>query len=306
MPLPSLLVFANTDHAIITWRYTQPIADCVGFAIYKKKAGQADALAVPLNNRIPYAGQKFTPGDQQPSTEWPFQRVLWSDFSVLTGDQVQYMVVPMLLDKSQQQPRLNADQHNASAWSPVVTIGTGTTYQAYFNRGMVSSQFFARGLTEVSKQAGKKGATVKSVVTGPDSPLRSLLGGALSKELFALLDGIIADGKTQVYGALYELNQTELIDKLCKLGKRAHIILANGTGSAPGSKKKSKTGDENAAARKTIKKAGVNVYDRIVNASQHFAHNKFLVITDTGGKPLKVWTGSTNWTANGLFAQVNN
>jgi phosphatidylserine/phosphatidylglycerophosphate/cardiolipin synthase-like enzyme len=34
-------------------------------------------------------------------------------------------------------------------------------------------------------------------------------------------------------------------------------------------------------------------------------HNKFLVLTRRG-KPVAVWTGSTNWTKNGIFAQFNN
>jgi phosphatidylserine/phosphatidylglycerophosphate/cardiolipin synthase-like enzyme len=38
---------------------------------------------------------------------------------------------------------------------------------------------------------------------------------------------------------------------------------------------------------------------------KHFAHNKFLVICDKG-IPTRVWSGSTNWTSGGMFAQVNN
>src|SRR5262249_21225372 len=36
------------------------------------------------------------------------------------------------------------------------------------------------------------------------------------------------------------------------------------------------------------------------------AHNKFLVICDRKQKPLRVWTGSTNWTKSGLCTQANN
>jgi phosphatidylserine/phosphatidylglycerophosphate/cardiolipin synthase-like enzyme len=35
-------------------------------------------------------------------------------------------------------------------------------------------------------------------------------------------------------------------------------------------------------------------------------HNKFLVRTDKKGKPISVWTGSTNWAPTGLCTQVNN
>ena len=45
-------------------------------------------------------------------------------------------------------------------------------------------------------------------------------------------------------------------------------------------------------------------HDRIVSQS-HFAHNKFLVVSDANG-PTAVWTGSTNWTVTGLCTQSNN
>lgn len=293
--------FANSDHALIVWRSAITIPDCVGFAILKKSVGQADALATPLNNRIPFAGDKFTPGEQQPSTIWPFQRFSWCDFSVQQGDDVQYMVVPMLL----QGGALHKDGTNASTWSPNVLIGTGTLYQAYFNRGIISSQFVANGLKAVKTQADDKATTVNTVVNGPSSPLRDLLGGSLATTLMGLLDDAIKNTNTQIYCVLYELNQTELIDKLISIGKRANVILANGTGKTPGSKAKTATGDENVPARAKLK-GKVNLHDRIVNASQHFAHNKYLVVCDKNNTAQKVFTGSTNWTANGLFAQVNN
>jgi phosphatidylserine/phosphatidylglycerophosphate/cardiolipin synthase-like enzyme len=38
----------------------------------------------------------------------------------------------------------------------------------------------------------------------------------------------------------------------------------------------------------------------------HFAHNKFVVFCDAAGNPLRVLTGSTNWTMTGLCTQANN
>ncbi|MGP8217447.1 MAG: phospholipase D-like domain-containing protein [Bacteroidia bacterium] len=294
--------FANSDHAYIVWYCNENIANCIGFTIMKKENGESDALATPLNNRIPFAGEKFTPGDQQSSVEWPIQRFGWSDFSVKFGDKAQYMVIPMLMQNGE----LVKDENNASDWSSEVTISTGTIYQAYFNRGIIPSQFFARGLKEVAAQAHNPKVSIKSVIDGPDSPLRNLMGGTLATEMFSLLDGVIEDGST-IYCALYELNQQDLINKLCKLGNRAHVILANGTGKSHVDKGKSAAGDENSVARAALKKAKVNVFNRMVDTRKHFAHNKFMIFCDKNGKnPKKVWMGSTNWTANGLFAQVNN
>src|SRR5438105_4500506 len=36
------------------------------------------------------------------------------------------------------------------------------------------------------------------------------------------------------------------------------------------------------------------------------AHNKFLIVSEPEDTPLRVWTGSTNWSVRGLCTQVNN
>jgi phosphatidylserine/phosphatidylglycerophosphate/cardiolipin synthase-like enzyme len=108
----------------------------------------------------------------------------------------------------------------------------------------------------------------------------------------------LKDAGGEVYAALYELNDPELIEALTSLGKSAHVILANGAFS-------SKEPDENSQARETLRNAGVEVFDRMVS-SGHFAHNKFAVICDSVGKAIKVLSGSTNWTATGLCTQANN
>jgi phosphatidylserine/phosphatidylglycerophosphate/cardiolipin synthase-like enzyme len=141
------------------------------------------------------------------------------------------------------------------------------------------------------------GKSVKSIIEGKSNKVRDFMGGYLSAEIFDILDNVIKHKNLTIFAALYELKQTDLIEKLKKLGKRANVILANGAF------KKSRQ-DMNKNSRKELRKAKVKVFDRIVG-SKHFAHNKFLVICNNK-KPLDVWSGSTNWTPGGLFSQVNN
>src|SRR3989441_10079372 len=75
--------------------------------------------------------------------------------------------------------------------------------------------------------------------------------------------------------------------------------LANGTHKTPKGNV-----DENAAARRALR-SRVNLSNRLVTGN-HLAHNKFLVLCDGHTRPLKVWTGSTNWTETGLCTQANN
>ena len=116
---------------------------------------------------------------------------------------------------------------------------------------------------------------------------------------------ILADArkkKQHVFGALYELEDEELVGELGKFGSRGHLVLANGSIT----KKKGETSaearkrDQNAAARKTLRDKKLEIHDRMISPGA-LGHNKFLVLT-TGSeppKPVAVWTGSTNWTKTG-------
>src|SRR5437899_7372129 len=63
----------------------------------------------------------------------------------------------------------------------------------------------------------------------------------------------------------------------------------------------------NAPARAKLSKLmGNRLQSRMFNNSAHIGHNKFAVLLDRNGKPIVVWSGSTNWTKTGLCAQSNN
>lgn len=179
-PIPSgIKAFANCDHAIIAWKYDQPIPNCIGFALYKKMKGQPPSSAQPLNNRIGFAGQQAQPGEQRPSTAWPIQRLLWTDFNAKPGDSMSYLVAPLYIKNN----TLVKDMTNATEWSNEVTVGTGTDIEAYFNRGIISSQFMSRQLSGADVKT--KGTTLKSTLSNEDAPVTQFLGGVLAQKLFA-------------------------------------------------------------------------------------------------------------------------
>lgn len=294
---PQLSAYANNDQVIIAWQYNDAITDCIGFAVYRKLNNQPEEA---LMNRIGFEDEEFEKGEQQPSTKWPIQRFLWTDFSVSDGDSVSYRIVPILFDGDS----LSEDNGNASDWTNILAIKTGVNakgdpspYSSYFNRGIISSQFFSRMKEALADEL--PGQTIKKIIDGENNKLRDFLGGFLDNRLFGLLDEVIANPDLTIHGALYELHQRDLITKLSSIADRAHIILANGAAKKKGE-------DKNADSREEIRNAGVEVFDRIVDVTQkHFAHNKFLVISEKD-VPKKVWTGSTNWTTGGMFSQVNN
>ncbi len=315
--MPTLLrVFANEDDALLFWTITAPTAECRGFGIERKitRRGKNAEERGFLPNRTGFAGEKLPPdpegrGITKPSTDWPFQRFSWTDHDADTGDTVSYRIVPIVRNAA---GKLTPAEIEASPFSNPIVLGAappGSRFRAFFNRGFVISQFMARYLAEqkltlkqfkdqIAKPEGKK----------TEQTIRDFLSGDLRKEMLALLDAAAQD-KTDVYAALFELSDAELIGRLTTLGKRAHVVLSNGSvqKKAGQTAEQARAQDENAKARDTLIKAKVDVEkaNRFI-APGALGHNKFLVGVDKKGKPVRVWTGSTNWAPTGLCTQVNN
>ena len=288
MPL-EVRVHDNGDHTAIVWLPApgKAIPGCRGFTI-KRKSGSSTAF---LHSFIGFSdGQKFpAPGSEW---QWPLQRYMWWDYGVKVGDIVSYQVIPVSGDAA----NLTLNEDLASAWTAPMNVSgqSSKNISCFFNRGIVAAQWVARALAKEAPNGGSQQTSLKTLLQKPKDPLRDELGGLLKQQL---LDQLKQAKGGQVYAALYELNDPELIDAIKALGKSMHLILANGAFSP-------KEPDENAAARKTLK-AVVDLHDRMVS-SGHFAHNKFAVFCDKAGKPKSVLTGSTNWTWSGLCGQANN
>jgi phosphatidylserine/phosphatidylglycerophosphate/cardiolipin synthase-like enzyme len=169
----------------------------------------------------------------------------------------------------------------------------------------VISQFMARYLAE-------KKLTLKEfkeqITDDVEDQIRQFLSGQLRTELVSLIDSA-ADDDFEVFGALFELSDTELVDKLVALGPRAHVVLSNGsiTKKSDETTAQAHTRDENADARAKLIAAGVDVEEtNRFTSPGPLGHNKFLVRTHRDGTATAAWTGSTNWTPTGLCTQANN
>jgi phosphatidylserine/phosphatidylglycerophosphate/cardiolipin synthase-like enzyme len=307
-----LKVYTNEDDALLFWSVPEPVAGCRGFAIARrKKDAQGKETNDYLPNRIGFENEKAPAKPEEgqeavvkPSTEWPFQRFSWTDHDASTGDTVSYRVIPVIRNDG---GKLELLESHASDWSPPRCLGVTAqgSFKPFFNRGFVMSQFMARYLAErkLSLKEFKK-----TIADQDDKTIRRFLSGDLRLALLAQLKTAL-DEKTEVYAALFELSDDELIAALCALGKKAHLVLANGsiTAAKGEGSTAARQRDENEEARQKLRDAGVDVAtkDRFLSPGA-LGHNKFLVRTDRKGKPLVAWTGSTNWAPTGLCTQVNN
>lgn len=285
-----LKVYDNGDHTGLIFLPVddQPIPNCWGFAIQRIKNGKTDFLEN-------YVGFENNEKGFKGTDQWPVQRYLWWDYDVKPGDSVQYQIIPAIHNGSE----LELSHELASGLSPAIKVSSqcSDSLSAYFNKGIIASQWVARAL---DAEGGGKGKlpTLTEVIQKPGNELRDQLGGLLKQEILKRLDDAKASGG-KLFAALYELNDPELEERLTALGAQVNLVLGNGAF-------KGKETDENAEVRQELKdKSQVKVYDRIVS-SPHFAHNKFVVFCDAAGKAKSVLSGSTNWTMTGLCTQANN
>jgi phosphatidylserine/phosphatidylglycerophosphate/cardiolipin synthase-like enzyme len=303
----TLVVYANTDDALLLWSADAVDDGCLGFAIERKVRRNGAAKTTWLDNYAPPNVTASGLGRHQSSVDWPFRSFTWTDHSVSVGDHVSYRVLPVFPNAAGV-PTPNV--RRGSGWSRTLTLDVprNAAYAGFFNRGFVISQFMSRYLDEHYKGASRTQALkrFKADAAKVENRLRTFLSGEVRTRLLDLLDEV-RRGKGEVYAALFELGDDQLIDALVALGPRAHVVLANGSvepkkleTSAEARKR-----DENKDARRRLVAGGADVVDRFISPGA-LAHNKFLVLTDGRGKPKRVWTGSTNWTTTGLCTQLNN
>jgi phosphatidylserine/phosphatidylglycerophosphate/cardiolipin synthase-like enzyme len=278
----------NGDDVLVAWKPDGFIADCRGFALLRRRNGVEEVVSTWVG----FEDDDADIGERRASTNWPIQKYQWTDYMAAPGDRLQYRVLPMVgPDKNNLKP----DLANAGEWTDEITLSyeAEKKIESYFNRGIVAAQWVSRRLGITDDDLKTK--ALSKVISTPGDSFREYLTGPLGVRLFEILDKA-AKAKSNIYAALYEVDDEQLEMALKKIGKRAHVVLANGS-------VKKKGEDQNKRARKRLK-GKVDLHNRMISP-RALGHNKFLVIEDKG-KPRWVWTGSQNWTKTGLCTQANN
>jgi phosphatidylserine/phosphatidylglycerophosphate/cardiolipin synthase-like enzyme len=130
----------------------------------------------------------------------------------------------------------------------------------------------------------------------PGFPARRYLSGDARSQILEFLADADRRG-SEIFAAIYEMNDRELVEALKPFGARGHLLLGNG-------------GATQAWVATELTTAGLDVRHRDLSRagrSSPSVHNKFVVEVDPGGRiARRVLTGSTNWTTTGLCTQLNN
>lgn len=245
----------------------------MGFAI--QRTDFIDNETIWLRGNKTFSSIRLSTGIEDASSrEHPFQAFQWADYSAKPGYKYKYRVIPIygspgaLIEKSAISVTIETE--------PL----TGTKHDVHFNRGAIASQAFVKRFPGMTLD--EAGAPAYAWLT------RDLLPGLL---------GFIGKAKGQAYSlkaAIYELNWPEVLAafKAAKASGAEVKIIYHGKDDETG------LANDEEIAKAQIKSLCVPR----VNAK--LMHNKFIVLSKNG-KPVSVWTGSTNFSRNALHGQLN-
>lgn len=246
----------------------------LGFSIQREDLVEQEIVWLRGNKTFPSIRPASGIEDAS-SREHPFQAFQWADYAAKPGYRYRYRVIPRY---GQPGPGLTEGP------ATTVTIDTepleGANHNVHFNRGAIASQAFARRFPgQTLDEAGQPAY---------DWLARDLLPGLLA---------FIARAKDATYslrGAIYEMKLPVVLQafKAARAAGADVQVVYHGLAD--------ETGHGNDAL---IDAEGIRPLC-VRRTKAKLMHNKFIVLTKAG-KPVSVWTGSTNLSRNALFGQLN-
>lgn len=251
--------------------------DCLGFAIRRHDKTEDEEYWLDGTKTFEGVGSEPGPGVRVSTHQHPLQGFQWADYAAKPGYDYEYEVIPMY------------GKPAALKQGTSVTVAISTekadlgTHQVHFNRGAVASQEYARRFQNMKPSEVEDGSAYRWLSRGLEDALVSFVGRAEGTGY-------------SLRAAVYEFQWDSVLDAFAAAVKRgANVkIIYDAIPKEKGPAKK------NAAA---IKKAGLTS-KCIKRTRGTLMHNKFIVLLKEG-KPIAVWTGSTNITENGIFGHLN-
>jgi|CXWL01.1.fsa_nt_gi phosphatidylserine/phosphatidylglycerophosphate/cardiolipin synthase-like enzyme len=246
----------------------------MGFAIQRNDYTDKETTWLKGNKTFPSI-RPSTGIEDASSHEHPFQSFQWADYSAKPGYKYNYRVIPMY-----GKPGALEEKESTSIEITTEPLAGGT-HEVHFNRGAIASQAFAKkfpGLT--FEQAG--------------DPAKAWL----ARDLLPALLEFISRAKDKTYSlhaAIFEVQLSEVLqafEAASDLGAKVEIIYHD------------KDDDTGRGNNKVLEEDPKFRSLCISRTNATLMHNKFIVLSKSG-KPVSVWTGSTNLSESALFGQLN-
>lgn len=216
--------------------------------------------------------------------EHPVQSFMWEDFTVKTGYEYTYNVIPVY-----GKPKYLV--HKAGCKITVKVPDENTLkHSVYFNRGVAGSLAYARKFGNIRPWAD-------GVTDEESKKALDWLGKGLDKALLKFIQKA-EDDRYSLRAAFYEFEYLPVLEAFKDAYEDRNVdvkIIYDSRG-------------EEKANNTAINEAGIPrkiLIPRQAEANKGFiAHNKFIILLKDK-KPIQVWMGSTNITAKGIFGQCN-
>ena len=255
-------------------------AGMLGFAIERIDHTEDERYWLKGFRTFEETDPSLPPGSLVSSLEHPIQAFLWGDFTAKPNHEYTYRVVAL-----RGKPKKLEQSDTVAVKLATEDEATGD-HAVYFNRGVAGSQAYARKFKNLS----------------PDKVPKGKAWEWLSRGLVEALLAFIKQAKGSQYelrAALYEFQYLPVLQAFGaaqKTGAAIKIIFD----AKPNSQNYPNQANQAAIAEANIKALTL---PRAANPS-YIAHNKFIVLLKDG-KPIHVWTGSTNITDGGIFGHSN-
>ncbi|MFN8321254.1 MAG: phospholipase D-like domain-containing protein [Chitinophagales bacterium] len=309
--------YSNNEVGFLSWEIGGTIKNCVGFEITRIYVDSGEEKVLPA--WVPFKGQSNPDWKPQTTGVWPIQKLTWRDLTLRRRrdatethrieETVKYRIRPVVLAAAGLKPVQNIPEKAYTGKAiPLCYFDEGTetneitpsieygNIQNAFTNGILAAQWLKHAFESNNESLSVN--SIKGHITQPNDKFRKYLAGDVTGLLIKLLSEAKSGYKVRM--ALYELKDEELVAAIIANKARVEIILSN-TGKKEGTTEWDETNED---SRKSLKKEGVTFTNRMFN-NGHIGHNKFAVLLK-GNKPIKVMTGSTNWTSSGLCTQSNN
>ena len=248
----------------------------LGFAV--ERTDHTEGERYDLANALLFAASDTVPEPEYSSRRNPVQEFVWGDYTAKPQHRYTYKVTAMYGTPGKLTP-------GEEAAVTVMTIHPDDgTHGVFFNRSVVASRAYQ---TRFGPRAPD---------TVPNRAANQWLSRGLEEALLAFI-GQASDERYALRGAFYEFAYPRVLQALrvaADAGADVELIVHDVA------KKGDNTAGRNRAA---IAAAGLTLRSAPRTRTK-IAHNKFLVLL-RDGRPLQVWTGSTNITEGAIFGHAN-
>lgn len=281
-----LHVHAIAGSHVVTFGFDWPEAragELQGFALHRTnhRTGRADWIGAQRRYRSTDPG--IDRGERVSTRRHPVQSFLWADYTVEPGSDYTYLVVPLGGTPRALQPL-------AEARVRVQTMErTSSGHAVHFNRGAVAAQEYARRFRNKPPEEVTNGRAFEWLSRG------------LLESLTLFIDSAVAGDALRV--AIYEARHDAPLQALARARERGvdvkivYDAKENGDEDDPAYPREDNL---DFLERNSLLDVAVGRQ----RTPSYIAHNKFIVLQQQG-QPAAVWTGSTNWSDNAFFGQLN-